>query len=657
MSNRFKNISVTLDDTSTIIKLLSPFGSGAYSEVYSTSNPEYVAKIISISDPRNTRVFASEKYAFLHLKRHSNLVFSGGLAHFQLEGQSFVAILLQFCSANLINLLTCFASRDMPESMLLEIALQIANGLKELHSANPPITHRDIKLENILVGKDGLLKICDFGSISNAIIREIDVSNRQSINEELESVTTPNYRSPEIVDLYSGYEIGPKSDLWAMGCVLYMLAFKKPPFEGKLAIVNCYYMIPEGSVYTENFLGLLKRLLTINPALRFSAQETVGFLTGMGVTKNRSFLEDLKAFSNVKQGKIRPSFIDTMKKHFNRVTTKTKGWVLSALEENEEGPKQKYVRYLIIKAWQKPNKIGKFYSCLHEILRKHQDSCVLVLKSLLILHNYFKKGPPEVLTLNAKDISPLDLLSKISSKWRQISEGKMGSPKDKRRTQYLSRLVFDYSELLKAKVRLSLTHASFFEGNFSLSPFFKTRTPLSFQMIEDLLSYLKKLCDFSAKLMIENSLWKIQLSLVISIIDEAWCLLSLLAFLIFALKSSTNYIDDFVHGEKLKEKIFEFEGEFEDGFRSMKAFFKKCKNLGEVQKDLVPELKEEVIEIIRGVKVLEKQAGKYNMVKDLNNTRVIVNMKLPISYGITAKSAPIEKMIGNILNEIYFKLI
>lgn len=643
MSNRFKNISITLDDTSTIIQIKSHIASGAYSELYSTSNSDYVAKIISVSDPRNTRVLASEKYAFLHLKRHTNLVFSGGLAHFQLEGQSFVAILLQSC---LMDLFTCFISRDMPESVLLEIALQIANGLKELHSANPPITHRDIKPENILIGRDGLLKICDFGSISNAIIREIDSSNRQNINEELESVTTPSYRSPEIVDLYSGYEIGPKSDLWALGCLLFLLAFKKFPFEGKLAIINCHYMIPKESVYTENFLGLLKRLLTINPALRFSAHEVVGLLTGMGVAKNRSFLEDLKASSNAKQDKIRPSMKETLGKYYNRVVTKTKGWVASALETNEEAPKQKYVRYLIIKAWQKPNKIGKFYSCLHEILRRNQDSCVTVLKSLIVLHNYFKKGPSEVLTLNAKDISPLDLLSKISSKWHQISEGKLGSPKNKLRTKYLSRLIFDYSELLKAKVRLSLTHASFFEGNFSLSPFFKTRTPLSFQMIEDLLIYLRKMCDFSSKLLIENSLWKIQLCLVMSIIDEAWCLLSLLTFLIFALKSSTNYIDDFVYSEKLQQKIFEFVGEFEDGFRSMKAFFRKCKNLGEIQKDLVPELKEEVIEIIKGVKMLEKQDGKYNMFKDLNNTRVIFNMKLPISYGLTAKSAPIEKMIG-----------
>ena len=45
-----------------------------------------------------------------------------------------------------------------------------------------------------------------------------------------EKTTTPLYRSPEQLDLYSGYEIGTKVDVFAVGVLMFMLCFKKQPF-------------------------------------------------------------------------------------------------------------------------------------------------------------------------------------------------------------------------------------------------------------------------------------------------------------------------------------------------------------------------------------------------------------------------------------------
>lgn len=60
--------------------------------------------------------------------------------------------------------------------------------------------------------------------------------------------TTPMYRPPEILDLYSNYPINQAMDIWAFGCVIYFLKFGKHPFEdsGKLGIINCNYTIPAG---------------------------------------------------------------------------------------------------------------------------------------------------------------------------------------------------------------------------------------------------------------------------------------------------------------------------------------------------------------------------------------------------------------------------
>jgi serine/threonine protein kinase len=65
------------------------------------------------------------------------------------------------------------------------------------------ISHRDIKLENVLVGEDGRFKLCDFGSASlTQYNAEMSAGSREQLISELEKVTTPMYRAPELVDKF-----------------------------------------------------------------------------------------------------------------------------------------------------------------------------------------------------------------------------------------------------------------------------------------------------------------------------------------------------------------------------------------------------------------------------------------------------------------------
>ena len=50
------------------------------------------------------------------------------------------------------------------------------------------------------------------------------------VEEEITKFTTVQYRAPEMVDLYSGYPIGTKSDIWALGVALYLLHTLYLPF-------------------------------------------------------------------------------------------------------------------------------------------------------------------------------------------------------------------------------------------------------------------------------------------------------------------------------------------------------------------------------------------------------------------------------------------
>lgn len=105
----------------------------------------------------------------------------------------------------------------------LDITRQIAEALHHAHQRN--IIHRDIKPHNILVTPEGQIKVTDFG-----IARAISASSFTQAGMVVGSV---QYSSPEQV---KGGVVGPQSDLYSLGCVLYELLTGTIPFQGDTSI-------------------------------------------------------------------------------------------------------------------------------------------------------------------------------------------------------------------------------------------------------------------------------------------------------------------------------------------------------------------------------------------------------------------------------------
>ncbi|NP_001268981.1 cyclin-G-associated kinase isoform 3 [Mus musculus] len=108
------------------------------------------------------------------------------------------------------------------------------------------------------------------------------------VEEEITRNTTPMYRTPEIVDLYSNFPIGEKQDIWALGCILYLLCFRQHPFEdgAKLRIVNGKYSIPVNDTRYTVFHDLIRAMLKVNPEERLSIAEVVRQLQEIAAARN-----------------------------------------------------------------------------------------------------------------------------------------------------------------------------------------------------------------------------------------------------------------------------------------------------------------------------------------------------------------------------------
>lgn len=171
--------------------------------------------------------------------------------------------------------------RPLAEGAAAEMVRQACEGLAEAHAAH--IVHRDLKPSNLFLThrKDGspLVKVFDFGIAKAPEGIDVQLTQTQSV------VGSPGFMSPE--QLRSSKTVDSRSDIWALGVILYELISGRLPFEGEtiteLAVKVTIDQPAPLDGYDPNFTAVVFRCLEKDPANRYQTiNELAAALTPFG---------------------------------------------------------------------------------------------------------------------------------------------------------------------------------------------------------------------------------------------------------------------------------------------------------------------------------------------------------------------------------------
>ncbi|OHT06860.1 CAMK family protein kinase [Tritrichomonas foetus] len=256
------------DGTTSIFRRHEELGRGGFAAVYrvteTNTGKDFALKAISrdrVAKPKSLEKLKSE----ISIQRsldHPNILKSFD----SFEDSSNYYILIELCPGHSVKDLVK-RSGHLSEAETARILRDVMAGLCYLHDNR--IIHRDLKLENFLVGSDGKIKIADFG-----LSAKLDYDDERKYTV----CGTPNYLSPELLTAASkghSYEV----DIWTIGVCAFAMLTGHPPFETtrtKLTyehIKNCQYHFPTDIRISPIAKDFVRTILQLNPERRPNAQD------------------------------------------------------------------------------------------------------------------------------------------------------------------------------------------------------------------------------------------------------------------------------------------------------------------------------------------------------------------------------------------------
>nr|XP_054757768.1 uncharacterized protein LOC129263877 isoform X1 [Lytechinus pictus]XP_054757769.1 uncharacterized protein LOC129263877 isoform X2 [Lytechinus pictus] len=247
-------------------------GKGAFGTVYcGLTNTGQLLAVKQVELSERDKEKAKQQYQKLQeevqlLKTlcHKNIV---GFLGVSLE-ENMVNIFMQFIpGGSIASLLARFGSLD--ETVFCRYTKQILEGTQYLHEND--VIHRDIKGANIMLMSTGVIKLIDFGCAKRLCIQ---ISRSQNVLKSMRG--TPYWMAPEVI-METGH--GKKSDIWSIGCTVFEMATRKPPWSDMPPMAAIFAIGSGGPVpqmpdkFSEDAKTFVNACLTRNQDERATASE------------------------------------------------------------------------------------------------------------------------------------------------------------------------------------------------------------------------------------------------------------------------------------------------------------------------------------------------------------------------------------------------
>ncbi|CAH8855406.1 unnamed protein product [Trichobilharzia szidati] len=218
-------------------------------------------KVMKLDKQPNRDLIISE-IAVMKRIRHENIV--NYLESYILKNENQLWVVMEYLDGGALT--DVVTETVMSTDVIAAVVRECVKALVFLHDQN--IIHRDIKSDNVLLGKQGHVKVTDFGFCAQ-------LGNRQSKRQTM--VGTPYWMAPEVVSKTANY--GPKIDIWSLGIMIIEMLDGEPPYMNEPPLKAIYLIQTMGKPKPKTkclhpmLQDFLDKCLVVDPLKRASARE------------------------------------------------------------------------------------------------------------------------------------------------------------------------------------------------------------------------------------------------------------------------------------------------------------------------------------------------------------------------------------------------